>query len=65
MERKLERNTELLIYEMPWYAYYVSNNFLQTILAKHTARKVNRKMKRYEKYYAMKAFILSTLTQEQ
>lgn len=39
---------ELLKYEMPTIAEFVSNDFLQNILARYLAWKVNRKMKRYK-----------------
>lgn len=38
---------ELIKYELPWYAGYVSNSFLQDIIARHIAAKVSRKYARY------------------
>ena len=43
----MERN-ELLIYEMPLMAEFVSNSLLQEIIARYLAWKINRKWKRYQ-----------------
>ena len=41
-------NTDkLLIYEMPAIAEFISNDWLQGIIAKYVANKINRKVKRY------------------
>jgi hypothetical protein len=37
---------ELLMYEMPWYAERCSIGFIQEIIARMCAHKVNRKLKR-------------------
>lgn len=53
---------ELLNYEMPTYAEYISWDWLQNIIAKRLARKINRKIKRYNtrveriKYLKSKGF---------
>lgn len=36
--------TDLIKYEMPAIAEYISNDFLQTLIAKYTAFKVNRNL---------------------
>lgn len=41
------KKEDLIIYEYPWYAGYVSWNWLQEIIAIRLARKVERKHKRY------------------
>lgn len=40
---------EILMYEIPWYAEYVSWGWLQNIISKRVADKVNRKYARYER----------------
>lgn len=42
------KKEELLIYEAPWYSDYISWDWLQNIIAKRLANKINRKWKRYE-----------------
>jgi hypothetical protein len=39
--------TELIAYELPWYADFVSIGWLQDIIARRVARKVRRKFGRY------------------
>ena len=39
---------ELLIYEIPAIAEYISIGFLQTIIARYIAWKIKRKLRRYE-----------------
>lgn len=39
---------ELLLYDTPSIAEHISWDFLQTIIAKYTAWKINRKVRRYE-----------------
>lgn len=45
---------ELLIYEMPWYAAFVSWDWLQGVIARRVARKVNRKVARFNKIVEMR-----------
>lgn len=48
---------ELLEYEMPSIAEYVSIGWLQTILARYTAKTVNRKVARWNRRQERKEFI--------
>jgi hypothetical protein len=40
---------DILLYELPSIAEYTSVSWAQTVIAKYTSRKVNRKWKRYQK----------------
>ena len=42
------KREELLVYEMPTIAEFISFEWGQTIIAKYTAWKINRKWKRYQ-----------------
>lgn len=41
---------KLIIYEMPCFAQYISNDLFQEYIARYVAWKVNRKMKRYKRF---------------
>lgn len=43
------KKEELIVYELPSISEYISIEFLQNMIARYTARKVNRKWSRYEK----------------
>jgi len=38
---------ELLEYEAPWYSEWISWDWLQTVIAKRLAKKINKKYERY------------------
>ena len=48
MKKRITDKRELLLYEVPSITEYISNDFLQEIIAKYIAYKVNKKYKRYE-----------------
>lgn len=50
---------ELLVYEMPAIAEFVSIGWMQTIIAKYVAWKVNRKVERYNYRARRKALLLA------
>jgi len=50
---------ELIIYEMPSIAEFISIGWIQTIVAKYVAWKVNRKMARYAGRLIREQFINS------
>jgi hypothetical protein len=54
---------ELLKYELPSYSEYISNPFLQEIVARMCARRINRKLRIYEKRKARELFF-STITKD-
>jgi hypothetical protein len=43
----MKKDIELLKYEMPSIGEYTINNFIQEIIARYLAWKINRKWKRY------------------
>lgn len=53
--------TELLTYEAPFISEYVSIGWIQTILARYLAWKINRKLARYEKRLERVRFIKSNV----
>jgi len=48
---------DLIMYEMPLIAEFISINWLQNILAKYTAHKVTKKMARFNKRVDRKELI--------
>lgn len=56
--------TELTYYELANipFAEYISNDFLQSFLAKFLARRVNKKWDKYQIFLKRKAFVESILT---
>lgn len=48
---------ELIKYEMPIIAEFISIGWLQTLLAWYIGNKVNRKLRRYSKRLAREAFL--------
>lgn len=52
---------KLVEYELPPWVEFISNDWLQTIIAKHYAKKVKRKLKRYEFRQKRTAFFRSIL----
>jgi len=53
---------ELCQYEAPSITEYISNDFLQGVIAKYIAFKVNRKWQRYQKRLQREVFIKRYLT---
>lgn len=51
------KKEDLLIYEAYWFTEYISNSWLQEIIARCLARKVNKKWRRYEERIAREKFI--------
>ena len=56
MEKK-----ELLEYECPFIAEFISNNRLQDLIAKYLVWKVNKKWKRYENRLARREYFKDRL----
>ena len=48
---------DLVLYETPAIAKYISIGWIQNILAKYVAKKVNRKVKRYEDTIKTKEYL--------
>lgn len=48
--------TELIKYELPWYAEYVSNGWLQDIIAKRCSKRIMKKLARYNRRIKLEEF---------
>lgn len=48
---------ELFRYETPRISQYISNDFLQDLMARYVAFKVNRKLKRYNEYLRLEKWV--------
>lgn len=53
---------ELIQYELPGIAEYISIDWLQTIIARYSSWKINRKLRRYYKRKDREKYIRDLLT---
>ena len=58
----MKREIDLLVYEAPTYTEFISWNWLQNIVAKILANRINRKMKRYEYRLKREKYLKHLLT---
>lgn len=56
-EDEIINHKNLVLYEMPKIAQFISNDYLQEVLAKYLILKVDRKLKRYREYLRLKEFV--------